>query len=152
MINNRKYTAKAFTERMEEFFTWCTENRKAPINYNLANFFGISVDTIANYRNLTVYTDEELEKQAEGDKEKLKELKKDNEERKGLSEAVKKLDKFRTNFWIEIGLSDPKLQTFAIFNLKQPFNGGYSDKQQIEAGGVNIVINPNGVGGDDSFK
>ena len=49
-------------------------------------------------------------------------------------------------------MNDPKMAAFAIFNLKQPCNGGYSDKPLGTVGNIEISINSDGIGGSNSFK
>jgi hypothetical protein len=44
------------------------------------------------------------------------------------------------------------MATFAIFNLKQPMNGGYTDKPLSAAGNTEVVVKLEGVGGSEAFK
>ena len=61
--------------------------------------------------------------------------------------AVKKLRLIRENFYLKKMARDPKLSTGAIFALKQPKNGGYSDKQEVSSEKV-LTIKFDGVGAD----
>jgi len=69
-------------------------------------------------------------------------------EEPGYAEEVRRLDEFRTYFWLRKGLDDPRLATFASFNLKQPMNGGFNDKGGNT--GVRVKIVMEGVG-DNAF-
>jgi hypothetical protein len=66
---------------------------------------------------------------------------------KGYSAALKKLEQYREQFWLNKA-DDPKLATFAIFNLKQKKNGGYTDKQEIEHKDLKIDVKINGISGN----
>lgn len=61
--------------------------------------------------------------------------------------AVKKLRLIRENFYLKKMARDPKLSTGAIFALKQPKNGGYSDKQEVSTEKT-LTIKFDGVGAD----
>ena len=65
----------------------------------------------------------------------------------GYADQLKKLELYREQFWLNKA-DDPKLATFAIFNLKQRKNGGYTDKQEIEHKDLKIDVKINGINGN----
>ena len=90
-----------------------------PTDYRLLEFLDVSADTLENWNN-----------------EKDKYI--------GYSAVLKKLERYREHYWLSRA-DDPKQSTFAIFNLKQKKNGGYTDKQEIEHKDMKIDIKINGV-------
>jgi hypothetical protein len=50
----------------------------------------------------------------------------------GYAEVIKKAEQRHSAFWQQLALDFPNLQTFCIFQLKQPHNGGLSDRQQVD--------------------
>lgn len=62
---------------------------------------------------------------------------------KSLREAVKRLDEYRTYFWIKKGLGDPKWATFSSFNIKELRGEGDEGR-----GSVTLRVILDGVGGD----
>lgn len=93
-----------------------------PTDYRLCEFLGVSPDTLENWNN---------------EKDKYN----------GYSEALKKLELFREHYWLTVAENDKKA-TFAIFNLKQKKNGGYTDKQEIEHKDLKIDVKINGIAGN----
>jgi len=61
--------------------------------------------------------------------------------------AAAKLRMIRENFYVKAMARDPKATTGAIFALKQPKNGGYSDKQEVKTEKT-LTIKLSGVGED----
>ena len=61
--------------------------------------------------------------------------------------AVLKLQMIRENYYLKAMADDPKATTGAIFALKQPKNGGYSDKQEVSTE-KKLTIKLEGVGAD----
>lgn len=66
----------------------------------------------------------------------------------GYPEAYKKLEAFRTYYWSLKAIDNPKLTGFAAFALKQPSNGGWTDKQTVEVPEIKIKIAGGGDLGD----
>ena len=93
-----------------------------PTDYRLCEYLGVSADTLENWRN---------------QKEKYI----------GYSEALKKLELYREHYWLKQA-DNEKRTAFAIFNLKQKKNGGYTDKQEIEHKDLKIDVKINGVNGN----
>lgn len=100
--------AQALEAKIDEYFNYYETIDKAPTWANMLLYIDISDDTLLRYR-----TDEEYIN-------------------KGYADAIKKAEKRHCDFWQQLCLEKPNLQTFCIFELKQPHNGGFSDKQQIE--------------------
>lgn len=66
-------------------------------------------------------------------------------------EAMSRLKKVREHYYLRQIKNEPKGQTGMIFALKQPKNGGYSDKQEISSE-KRLTINFAGVGGEEAYK
>lgn len=109
--------------KVNEFINLCDKGViDKPTDYRLMEFLNVSHDTIENWNN---------------DKEKYI----------GYSVVLKKLERYREHYWLTRA-DDPKQSTFAIFNLKQKKNGGYTDKQEIEHKDLKIDVKINGVNGN----
>lgn len=134
---NIKYRADELEEAIEKCMAYCNDHNKPPVDFVLHMFTSISSDTMSNYLKWA----EEMEAgKREPDSEVMR-----------ASEAIKKWQEFKTFWWVTLGVTNEKLQSMAIFNLKQPCNGGYTDKPVGAVGNVEIVINTQGVG-DKAFK
>ncbi len=133
---NIKYKAEELESALEQAMEYCTTCGEPPVDFVLHKFTDISQDTMERY----VKWAEEMEK---GDRET------DPEVVRG-AEAIKKWWEFKTFWWVSLGVRNEKLQTMAIFNLKQPCNGGYSDKPVGAVGNIEVVIKADGVG-DKAF-
>lgn len=116
-------TAEELTEKIAQFIQ-AIENGEIdkPTDYRLCEFLSVSPDTLENWNN---------------EKDKYQ----------GYSEALKKLELFREHYWLTVAENDKKA-TFAIFNLKQKKNGGYTDKQEIEHKDLKIDVKINGIAGN----
>lgn len=66
----------------------------------------------------------------------------------GYPEAYKKIEAFRAYYWSAKALDNPKVTGFAAFALKQPKNGGWTDKQVVEVPEIKIKIAGGGDLGD----
>lgn len=133
---NTKYKAEELEQAFAKTMEYCTEQSEPPVDFVLHKFTDISNDTMQNY----VKWAEEMEK---GTREV------DPEIMRGAA-AIKKWWEFKTVFWLRLGLRNEKLSAFAIFNLKQPCNGGYSDKPVGSVGNIEVVVKADGVG-DKAF-
>lgn len=134
---NIKYKANELEEAFEKAMQHCIDAHVPPVDFVLHEYTTISNDTMNNY--LKWAEDMEMGK-IEPDPEVIR-----------ASVAIKKWGEFKTFWWVTLGVTNEKLQTMAIFNLKQPCNGGYTDKPVGAVGNVEIVINTQGVG-DKAFK
>lgn len=113
-------TAEELEEKVSKFIELVNSGKiDKPTDYRLLEFLGVSADTLENWNN-----------------EKDKYI--------GYSAVLKKLERYREHYWLTRA-DDPKQSTFAIFNLKQKKNGGYTDKQEIEHKDMKIDIKINGV-------
>lgn len=122
----------AFAKAMD----YCTSEKEPPVNYVLHRFTSISDDTMERYVNRAA-------KMAAGEEETDPVIMR-------CAEVIKKWQEFKTYWWVALGVSNEKLQTMAIFNLKQPCNGGYTDKAPTNTGGTEVTIKLQGVG-DKAF-
>ena len=113
-------TAEELTAKIIEFIDRVDSGViDKPTDYRLCDFLGVSADTLERWRN---------------EKDKYT----------GYAEALKKLDLYREHYWLTVADNEKKT-AFAIFNLKQKKNGGYTDKQEIEHKDMKIDIKINGV-------
>lgn len=132
---DKKLTVEELHDRLSALMEYCIENTSAPSDYAVMKHVGISPDTLERWRK----------DQIEDENGKLIDS--------PYAVEIKKFDLFRNDFWLSVGLKNPKLQGFVAFNLKQPCNGGYSDKQGGSGGAqVEVTIKTAGIGGDDAFK
>lgn len=113
-------TAEELEAKVSKFIELVNSGKiDKPTDYRLLEFLDVSADTLENWNN-----------------EKDKYI--------GYSAVLKKLERYREHYWLSRA-DDPKQSTFAIFNLKQKKNGGYTDKQEIEHKDMKIDIKINGV-------
>lgn len=109
--------AQELMDKVNQFIALCDSGDiDKPTDYRLCEYLGVSADTLENWMNET-------------------------DKYVGYAEAIKKLLLFREHYWLTRA-DEPKQATFAIFNLKQPKNGGYSDKHEQQADiNVNVTLN-----------
>lgn len=115
----RKYnTADDLDRAIKDYFSKCLADNKAPKWCDMLNSLNISQDLIQDYQSKTeIYP--------------------------GFSEVIKRAVNEHSSFWQQYALDHPNSQTFCIFMLKQPYNGGLSDKQEINQD-VKIQLQING--------
>ena len=73
----------------------------------------------------------------------------------GIIEATKSLQnlrQYREHRLLTMLEGDSKKAAAAIFQLKQPFNGGYVESTQQVDQGATVTLKIEGVGGVDAFK
>ena len=116
-------TAEELDEKIREFIELVSSGKiDKPTDYRLLEFLDISYTTLENWQN-------------------------DTENYKGYLDVLKKLERYREHYWLTVADNEKKA-TFAIFNLKQKKNGGYTDKQEIEHKDLKIDIKINGANGN----
>ena len=131
-----KLSPEQFEEKLNELMDFCIKEKKPPIGFYIRQIMGITEDTINNYRKMS----EEINEEDETEDAQIK---------RAFLASIKKLDDFRVAFWQFIAVDNPKLQAFAMFNLKQPFNGGYTDKPSTANGTqIEVTIKQQGLGSD----
>lgn len=120
-VYNCILTPEELDVKIDEFIAYCNEHNEPPTDYVIRYVIGISDNTIQQYRH---YADLEIPDEADED-EKAVIVKK-----RALGERIKKIDLYRTHFWQKQGLDNPKAIGLANFALKQPQNGGWTDREQ----------------------
>ena len=133
---NIKYKADELEEAFERAMEKCNLERVPPVDFVLHEFTGISQDAMSDY---VKWADEMASGKREPDPEVIR-----------AAGAIKKWWEFKTFWWVSLGVNNEKLQTMAIFNLKQPCNGGYSDRPVGSVGNIEVVVKADGVG-DKAF-
>lgn len=65
----------------------------------------------------------------------------------GYSDVIKKAEQAHCRFWQQLALAHPNLQSFCMFELKQPHNGGFTDRPQDtgQTGEVTIKVQIDGI-------
>ena len=128
----RKYkTGADLMSAVDDFIQYSTENNIRPTDYQVCEYLHMSPDSLENYAK----RDKE---NTTGDKDKDKDKDKEAESNteNTYSAAIKKLVMYRQDWYLRHAETNPKLTSIDIFALKQPCNGGWTDRQQIDAGGA----------------
>ena len=116
-------TAEELSEKLREFMALVSSGEiDKPTDYRLVEFLNVSPDTLERWNN-------------------------ERDNYVGYAEQLKKLEMFREHYWLTQADNSSRA-TFAIFNLKQRKNGGYTDKQEIEHKDLKIDISINGTKGN----
>ena len=124
-----------FAEAVDEFGKYLNAHPQfVPSDYQLLEFINSDI-VYGEYQD-----DEDVE---EIDALDLETLMKAEEN----TAAMTKLKMIRENFYLRAMAREPKASTSAIFALKQPKNGGYSDKQEVTSEKT-LTIKFAGVGED----
>ena len=101
-------TAEELEEAINRYFEGHNSKENAPKWHDMLNYIGLSDETLRLYRTEERYI------------------------KSGYLEVVKRAENKHSSFWQQLALDNPNLQSFCIFQLKQPHNGGLSDRQQID--------------------
>lgn len=101
-------SAEELETAIDKYFANQLANDKAPTWAGMLLELYVSDDTLLNYRSKEEYI------------------------KQGYSEVIKRAEQKHCNFWQSYAITHPNLQSFCIFELKQPHNGGFADKQQID--------------------
>ena len=124
----RKYkTGDDLMAAVDDFIQYSTDNNIRPTDYQVCEYLHMSPDSLENYAK----RDKES---TTGGKDKDSESK-DNTQNT-YSAAIKKLVLYRQDWYLRHAETNPKLTSIDIFALKQPCNGGWTDKQQVEGNGA----------------
>ena len=119
----RKLSAEELADGIEAYFEQCEESRRKPTKPGLCNFLGISTSTWDNWARMA--------KESQ------------NAEAKGIVTDLYKayrwpIEKAKQRMGDEL---EQRTDAMAVFLLKQPFYGGYSDKCDGPGIGGNMSIN-----------
>ena len=116
-------SAKELEDAIDLYFQEYNCKDKAPKWQSLLLFLNLSDDTLLNYRT-----------------------NKDNKY-PGYSEVIKRAEQRHSEFWQQLALDHPNLQSYIIFQLKQPHNGGFIDRpvQDNSNSTVDIVVKLDGL-------
>lgn len=126
--------ADVFATAVDRFGEYIYNRSRAPTDYELLEFFNSDIV-------YGPYSDDEGVDEI--DALELEAAMKDE----ANAAAMAKLRMIREHFYVQTSSREPKLGTWAIFNLKQPKNGGYSDKQEVNQEKT-LTIKFEGVGAD----
>ena len=118
-------TGAEFSAAVDEFIAYSTANNIRPTDYQITEYLKISPDTLERYSRKDTRDTRDIES-TQGE-ESI-----DN----GYAAAVKKLVMYRQDWYLRHAETNPKLTSIDIFALKQPCNGGWTDRQQVDAGGA----------------
>lgn len=108
-------TSDALAGAIDDYFANREQTGKVPTWADMLVSLDISDSTLLRYRSDKDYIDE------------------------GYAEVIKKAELRHCHFWQQYALEHPNLQSFCIFELKQPHNGGFADKQQVETNGKQTI-------------
>ena len=116
--------AKVFNNRIADFIQAVEDGIYVePSDYNLIQFLNIKPNRLRYY--------------------------KDNIDKHGYRDGFDRLQLYRESYWTRKSL-DKNTQTSAIFHLKQPWNGGYQDKQDKSNDPIKVEVVIKGC--DNAFK
>ena len=118
-------TGKEFADAVDNFIAYSTSNNIRPTDYQICEYLKISPDTLERYSRK-----DNRDKRDTGDIQDEESI--DN----GYAAAIKKLTLYRQDWYLRHAESNPKLTSIDIFALKQPCNGGWTDKQVTESNGT----------------
>ena len=137
----RKYkTGADLMDAVNDFIKYSTENKIRPTDYHLCEYLHMSPDTLENYAK------RDKENTTKG-KDKGKETESNTENT--YSAAIKKLTLYRQDWYLRHAEINPKLTSIDIFALKQPCNGGWTDKQVTEnTGAMALNVSISGASGE----
>lgn len=124
-----------FSRQIDEFIKFCEASGEIPSDYALSRFLGVSSSMLERFR---------YEGKDEGERKR--------ETYKGYAAPFKKLTEFREHRLLLQLESSKGSNSGAIFQLKQPKNGGYTDQQIQAATESTITLRIEGVGGSEAFK
>ena len=122
----RKYkTGADLMDAVNDFIKYSTENNIRPTDYQVCEYLHMSPDSLENY--------------AKRDKESNtgdNDIETESNTKNTYAEAIKKLTMYRQDWYLRHAESNHKLTSIDIFALKQPCNGGWTDKQITESNGT----------------
>jgi hypothetical protein len=125
MTRKRVSRAQELAAEMDRFLEHCETDGVLPTDYELSNFLAIPVETL-----WSCYREPEKDPQT--------------------AAALRKVTAYREARLLRSMEDDPRRTTGAVFQLKQPKNGGYLDKAPERTGPVAVEIRFRGMG-DDPF-
>ena len=121
-----KYPTSAdFSAAVDEFIAYSTTNNIRPTDYQITEYLKISPDTLERYSRKDTRDKRDTESIQDGESI-------DN----GYAAAIKKLTMYRQDWYLRHAERNPKLTSIDIFALKQPCNGGWTDRQITESNGT----------------
>ena len=122
----RKYkSGDDLMSAVDDFIQYSTEHNIRPTDYQVCEYLHMSPDALEAYAKRDITGDDKDDKQ--GDKDSTKST---------YSAAIKKLTMYRQDWYLRHAESNPKIASVDIFALKQPCNGGWTDKQISESSGT----------------
>lgn len=113
-------TAEELENKIDEYFDSHNSKENIPKWPGMLNYLRVSDDTLLNYRTKETYI------------------------KNGYAEVIKRAERRFSEKLMQLAVDNPNLQSLCIFLLKQPHNGGYTDKQVTETSGkhqIDIVVN-----------
>ena len=118
-------TGAEFSAAVDEFIAYSTANNIRPTDYQITEYLKISPDTLERYSRKDTRDTRDTES-----------IQGEDSIDNGYAAAVKKLVMYRQDWYLRHAETNPKLTSIDIFALKQPCNGGWTDRQQMEGNGA----------------
>jgi hypothetical protein len=109
-------SAEKLEQAIDKYFADCEANDKAPTWASMLLYLNLSDQTLLNYKN-----------NSDGNYP-------------GYLEVIKRAEHKHCNFWQQYAVDHPNLQSFCMFELKQPHNGGFIDRPKGEKSEQTINI------------
>ena len=129
--------AAALLEAVDRCVAYCRESGEPPAGFLLHRYTDISEERLEEY---IAPGEEALRRGGELEGDELLRFR-----------AARRWREFKTFYWLDMGRRDPKSTGFAVLNLKQPENGGFTEKEP-KSGGDQIRVIFDGVGGVEAMK
>lgn len=110
-------SADKLNDAITKYFNLDYADNVVPTWHDMLEYLGVSDTSVLRYRN--------------------------NEDNKypGFGDAIKRAERLHCNFWQTYAVQHPNLQSFCMFELKQPHNGGFIDRPKDEKTDMTIQVN-----------
>lgn len=124
-------------DAVDRCVTYCQESGEPPVGFLLHRYTDVSEERL---EELISAGEEVLRRGGELEGDELLRYK-----------AARKWREFKTFYWLDMGRRDPKNTGFAVLNLKQAENGGFTDREP-KAGDARVRVIFDGIGGPEAMR
>lgn len=122
---------------VDQCVEYCQESGEPPAGFLLHRYTDVSEERLEEYMTAG---EEVLRRGGELEGDELSRFK-----------AARKWREYKTFYWLDMGRREPRSVSFAALNLKQPGNGGFTDREP-RSGETGIRVILDGVGGAEAMR